>query len=63
LDKLLSDLDWLFDDFLSSAEMTKIRDGKVAGELVVKALDKVIARSTKMRRVNLQTEYDRRRQP
>jgi hypothetical protein len=43
--------------------MTKIRDGKVAGELVVKALDKVIARSTKMRRVNLQTEYDRRRQP
>jgi hypothetical protein len=58
---LLGKLDWFFDEFLLREEMTKERDGKVAGELVVKALQKVIARSEKHRGINLQVEYERRR--
>lgn len=58
---LLRHLDWFFDEFLLRDEMTKERDGKIAGELVVKALQKVIARSEQHKGVNLQAEYDRRR--
>lgn len=58
---LLRRLDWFFDKFLLREEMTKERDGKVAGELVVKALQKVLARSGQHKDVNLQVEYDRRR--
>jgi hypothetical protein len=58
---LLTRLDWFFGVFLLREEMTKERDGKVAGELVVKALQKVLARSEKHKRVNLQAEYERRR--
>lgn len=54
-------LDWFFGEFLLREEMTKERDGKVAGELVVKALQKVLARSGQHKGVNLQAEYDRRR--
>lgn len=61
LDLLLRRLDWFFSEFLLREEMTKERDGKVAGELVVKALQKVLARSEKHKGVNLQVEYDRRR--
>jgi hypothetical protein len=61
LDFLLSKLDWFFGEFLLREEMTKERDGKVAGELVVKALQKVIARSGKHSTVDLQAEYERRR--
>lgn len=60
---LLGCLDWFFDRFLLREEMTKERDGKVAGELVVKALQKVLARSAQHKNVNLQAEYDRRRVP
>lgn len=58
---LLGKLEWFFGEFLLREEMTKERDGKVAGELVVKALQKVIARSQKHRRVDLQAEYERLR--
>ncbi len=58
---LLGKLDWFFGEFLLREEMTKERDGKVAGELVVKALQKVIARSKRHRGVNLQAEYERLR--
>lgn len=58
---LLRHLDWFFGEFLLREEMTKERDGKVAGELVVKALQKVLARSERHKGVNLQAEYDRRR--
>lgn len=61
LELLLRRLDWLFDEFLLKKEMTKERDGKVAGELVIKALQKVLARSEHYRGVNLQAEYERRR--
>jgi len=39
---LLERRTWFFDEFLTSNEMTKVRDGKTAGELLVKALDKVL---------------------
>lgn len=58
---LLRRLDWFFGEFLLREEMTKERDGKIAGELVVKALQKVLARSVQHKGVNLQAEYDRRR--
>lgn len=58
---LLRRLDWFFGEFLMREEMTKERDGKIAGELVVKALQKVLARSGQHKGVNLQAEYDRRR--
>ena len=58
---LLRRLDWFFGEFLLREEMTKERDGKIAGELVVKALQKVLARSGQHKGVNLQAEYDRRR--
>lgn len=58
---LLHRLDWFFGEFLLREEMTKERDGKIAGELVVKALQKVLARSGQHKGVHLQAEYDRRR--
>jgi hypothetical protein len=61
LDRLLEKLDWFFGEFLLREEMTKERDGKVAGELVVKALQKVLARSQKHKGVNLQAAYERLR--
>ena len=61
LDLLLSRFDWFFSEFLLSDEMTKERDGKVVGALVVKALQKVLARSKRHQEVDLQAEYDRRR--
>ncbi len=57
---LLSRLDWLFGEFLTRDEMTKERDGKITGELVVKALQRVLARSPRYRNVNLVAEYDQR---
>ncbi|MBX3534574.1 MAG: hypothetical protein KF826_09500 [Xanthobacteraceae bacterium] len=61
IDLLLNRLDWFFDDFLARDEMTKERDGKITGELVVKALQRVFARSPRHRNIDLQAEYDRRR--
>lgn len=61
IDLLLRRRNWFFDDFLCRDEMTKERDGKITGELVVKALQRVLARSPKYRKINLLAEYDRRR--
>ncbi len=58
---LLKRLDWFFGDFLMRDEMTKERDGKITGELVVKALQKVFARSQVHGRVDLAKEYEKRR--
>lgn len=57
---LLDRLDWFFDDFLSKPELTKERDGKVAGELLVKALQKTINKA-KGSYINLQHEFEVRR--
>lgn len=61
IELLLSRLDWFFGEFLTRDEMTKERDGKITGELVVKALQRVLARSPRHRSVNLVAEYERRR--
>lgn len=58
---LLNRTDWFFDEFLVRDEMTKERDGKVAGELVVKALQKVISNSPRHKVSDLQGEYEIRR--
>jgi hypothetical protein len=51
--------DWFFGKFLAREEMTKERDGKITGELVIKALQKVLARSPRYRKVDLLLEYER----
>jgi len=61
IDLLLKNLAWFFGEFLQRDEMTKERDGKITGELVIKSLQKVLARSPRHRDVNLQLEYDRYR--
>jgi len=61
LTELLSNLDWFFGSFLTRPEMTKERDGKVAGELVVRALQKVVEAAPDLGFPDLVDEYDRRR--
>jgi hypothetical protein len=58
---LIKRLDWFFDEFLTRDEMIKERDGKVSGELVVKALQRVLASSTDYQHIDLKAEYERRR--
>lgn len=58
---LLSRLDWFFDVFLMRPEMVKERDGKITGELVVKALQRVLASSPRYHTFDLQAEYEKRR--
>jgi hypothetical protein len=57
---LLQRLDWFFDTFLQSDDMTRERDGKITGELLVKALQKVLDRCPGVR-ADLVREYNRRR--
>ncbi|WP_157056358.1 hypothetical protein [Pseudorhodobacter aquimaris] len=57
--ELLSRLVWFFEEFLQRPEMTKERDGKVAGHLVIKALHKVLARSEFYSGIDLVEEYSR----
>ncbi len=61
LKRIQDRIDWLFNVFLARPEMRKVRDGKVAGELVIKAISKVFARSRIYRGFDLQGELERRR--
>jgi hypothetical protein len=54
-------LDWFFEDFLTRPDLVKIRDGKTAGELLVKALEKVISACPPEDRYNLASELEKRR--
>lgn len=58
---LLNRKEWLFSTFLTRPEMIKERDGKITGELVVKALQRVLASSPTYRKIDLQAEYEQRR--
>jgi hypothetical protein len=58
---LIEKLDWFFDEFLVKPEMIKERDGKITGELVVKALQRVLASSNRFNEFDLQAEYEKRR--
>lgn len=61
LSKLAGNLEWFFDEFLTASEMAKKRDGKVTGEVLVKALHKVDVRRPGGARLNLLAEYEARR--
>lgn len=61
LQYLLDRRGWFFDVFLQRDEMTKVRDGKVTGELVVKALQKVVALSRFEGAVDLEADFRGRR--
>jgi hypothetical protein len=61
LDRLAKRLNWFFNEFLTTDEMTKERDGKIAGELLVKAIHKVDTRRIGGPKLNLPDEYDARR--
>lgn len=61
LGMLLGRLDWFFNVFLMRPEMVKERDGKITGELVVKALQRVLASSPLYHTFDLQAEYEKRR--
>ncbi len=54
-------LDWFFDDFLTQPELAKELDGKVAAELLVKALAKVIGRCPPEHRFDIEALYEARR--
>jgi hypothetical protein len=54
---LLSELDWFFNEFLKSEDMARERDGKVTGELVVKALQKVLEKCPRGAPVDLISRY------
>ncbi|HEL4243301.1 TPA: hypothetical protein ACJZSU_002077 [Pseudomonas aeruginosa] len=60
--ELVKRLDWLFDTFLMRAEMIRVRDGKITGELVVKALQKAFDAAPGGAPVDLVAEYELRRQ-
>lgn len=61
LERLGNRLEWFFEEFLTSDEMMKERDGKITGELLVKALHKVDARRPGGARLNLPDQYEKRR--
>lgn len=58
---LLNRLDWFFDEFLATPDMTREHDGKIAGELVVKALQKVLERCPGGAPIDLVAEFNSRR--
>jgi hypothetical protein len=60
LKRLRSRLDWFFAEFLNRQELIKVRDGKTAAELLVKAVDKAISACPPSERYSLQGEYEKR---
>jgi hypothetical protein len=60
--RLLSErLEWFFGDFLQRPEHLKERDGKIAVELIVKALQKAINAAPEADRFDLAAEFERLR--
>lgn len=54
-------LDWFFDEFCLRPELTKERDGKVAAELLVKAIQKTLNKCPGGAPFDIVNEYERRR--
>lgn len=61
LDLLAQRLDWFFGSFLQRPEHTRERDGKITGELIVKALQKAINSGPAEKRLDLAAAFDRLR--
>lgn len=57
--RLRKRLDWFFGTFLMSPLLLKVRDGKTAAELLVKALQKTINNCPPSMRFDLEAEFDR----
>lgn len=55
-------LEWLFEDFLQRPEFRKERDGKIVGELVVKALQKAINAGPEETRIDVMGHYEKLRE-
>ncbi len=60
IDHIENNPDWFFEVFLTTSQMQRIHDGKVAGEQLVKALKKPFSSSNK-ERLDIAAEYNRRR--
>lgn len=60
IDIIENDLDWLFEELLTTPQMQRIHDGKVAGEQLIKALVKPFS-SSKKTRIDIISEYNIRR--
>jgi hypothetical protein len=58
---LQSRLDWFFDTFLKKPEMLEERDGKIAGDLLVKALNKALNKCPGGAPFDVQKQYETRR--
>ena len=61
LTHLFGRLSWLFTDFLQRPELKVVRDGKIAAELVVRALNKVVAKSGNRSWPDLEKIYSQKR--
>ncbi len=61
VDALLKRLEWFFNEFLASSDMVRQHDGKIVGELVVKALQKLLERCPGGAPIDLVAEFNRRR--
>ena len=61
VDRLRQRRDWFFDIFLRRPELLKVRDGKTAAELLVKALQKVIDKCLRKHQFDLEREFEKRR--
>jgi hypothetical protein len=59
--EILENIDWLFEEFLVRPDLLKELDGKIVAELVAKALDKVLDRSSIDYEFSFVEEYDKRR--
>lgn len=57
---LIQRIDWFFDEFMHKPELTKERDGKVASELLVKALQKTLNKCSGGAPIDLYKEYEKR---
>ena len=54
---LIDSTDWFFNQFLNKEELLLEKDGKVAAELICKALDKVVSKSEKKYKFSFYQEY------
>jgi hypothetical protein len=61
IELLLARLDWFFDEFLQQPELQRVRDGKQAADLLVKALQKTLNALPGGARVDLETQWEERR--
>lgn len=59
IDLLRGRLDWFFKDFCSKPELTKERDGKIAVELLIKALNKTLSRCQGGAPFDIKSEYEK----